>query len=221
MVKPFGSAIIAGAALMSVGLYGMSAARAAVEIAWFQDPTASLPFGNPSDLFPAYAPGNAAASSSFISLDPTNLALQDIAVTSTGGTYTGGTPSASYTSTNAGNSPSTNTLTAFTFSPGPDDLVTVDRFKGVYIVGAIDSENGAATETVTADVHYVDLLTGVPGEQTNEFTVAVPDIGRIGFDEEEGSDPLRVTSASFSLTPGDAAWNNISDIVFSVPEAST
>jgi len=190
-----------------------------LEISWFQDPTATLPFGNPNELFQAYALPNTAASSSFISLSPTNLALEDIAVTSTGGTYTGGTPLADYTSTNAGNSPSTNTLTAFTFAPGP--LMSVFRFKGEYLVGQIDSENGAATEALTVEVNYLNLLTGLPGDQTNVFTVDAPDIGRIGFDEEEGSDPIEITSVSFSLTPGAAAWNNVTDIVFAVPELST
>jgi hypothetical protein len=220
MAKRFSSAVIAGAALMGVGLYGMSAARAAVEIQWFQDPTASLPFGNPFSLFPAYTIGNAAASSSFISLDAANHAAENIAVASTGGTYTGGSPLANYTSTNAGNSPAPNTLTAFTFSPGPDPN-PANRFVGVYIVGQIDSENGAGAETLTVDVNYLDVTTGIPGAQTHVFTVDAPDIGRVGFDEEPGSDVYDVTSASFSLTPGDAAWNNISVVNIAVPEPST
>ena len=220
MVKRFSSAVIGGALLTGVGLCGMTAARAAVEIQWFQDPTATLPFGNPFALFQAYTIGSAAASSSFISLDPTDHAAENIAVTSTGGTYTGGSPLANYTSTNASNSPAPNTLTAFTFSPGPDPN-PVNRFVGVYLVGQIDSENGAGAETLTVDVKYVDVDTGIPGEQTHMFTVDAPDIGRIGFDEELGSDVYDVTSASFSLTPGDAAWNNISVVNIAVPEAST
>ena len=220
MVKRFSSAVIGGALLTGVGLCGMTAARAAVEIQWFQDPTATLPFGNPFSLFPAYTVGNAAASSSFISLDPANHAAENIAVTSTGGTYTGGSPLANYTSTNASNSPAPNTLTAFTFSPGPDPN-PVNRFVGVYLVGQIDSENGAGAETLTVDVKYVDVDTGIPGEQTHMFTVDAPDIGRIGFDEELGSDVYDVTSASFSLPVGGAAWNHISEVVISVPEPST
>jgi hypothetical protein len=99
--------------------------------------------------------------------------------------------------------------------------MSVFRFKGEYLVGQIDSENGAATEALTVEVNYLNLLTGLPGDQTNVFTVDVPDIGRIGFDEEEGSDPIEITSVSFSLTPGAAAWNNVTDIVFAVPELST
>src|SRR6516164_5195733 len=106
MAKRFRNAVVASMAFVVLqGFSGIGRARGAVLIDWFQDPTATLPFGNPFALFQAYTIGNAAASSSFISLDPTNHALENIAVTSTGGTYTGGSPLANYASTNAGNSP--------------------------------------------------------------------------------------------------------------------
>jgi hypothetical protein len=221
MAKRFRNAVVATAAFAVMpGFFGMTAARAAVAIQWFQDPTGTAPYGD-FDEFPGYTTGNSASSSSFISLDPGNHALENIEVTSTGGTYTGGSPLADYTSTNAGNTPAPNTLTAFTFTKGPD-AVPINKFDGVYFLGRIDSENGAPTETVTVNVNYVDFATDLPGEQTHVFTVDPPNIGRIGFDEVEGvSDDYGITSVSFSLTPGAAAWNNIDVVVFSVPELST
>jgi hypothetical protein len=51
--------------------------------------------------------------------------------------------------------------------------------------------------------------------------VDTSDIGRIGFDEQVGSDPYHVTSVTFALQSGAAAWNQVKQLEFSVPGTVT
>jgi hypothetical protein len=212
------SAMMAATGMVGLGLCGIGGARAAVVIDWFQDPTGNADFRN-GDEVPLFddKTGNTAMTSSTGSLGKNDNSAANIDVVATGGSYTGGSGFANYKSTNSGNTPSTNTLTAFTFSPGPDPT-PFNQFDGEYIRGQIDSENGAGTETVTVTVDYTDLATDTTGQQVHEFTdVVTSDIGRIGFDEDVTSDLYNVTSVTWSLGSGAAAWNQIKQIEFSVP----
>jgi len=202
--------------LLGLALLGAGAARAAVVIDWFHDPTGLLPYGN-GDEFVAYSTGSSGTTSSFISLDWTDYSKHTIIASSTGGTYDTGSPLATLTSTNAGDL-ATNSLTAFTFVPGPD--LPFNHFNGVYFLSTIDSTSPTTTVTVTVDYH--NFKTDSDGAESHVFIVDTPDVGRIGFGPDYSlSDHYDVTSVTFALRTGEAAWNQIDDLVFSVPEAST
>jgi hypothetical protein len=220
MSKRLNNTLLGVTSLIGLAMCGMSPARSAVVILPFQDPTGNAHFrdGDEQPLFDDKH-GQPAMSSSFASLDKNNNSAENIAVSATGDTYTGGSGFANFKSSDAG-SP-TNPLTAFTFSPGPDSN-PFNQFDGVFFRGQIDSENGATTETVTVTVDFVDLTTSTPGSDTFTFTgVNTSDIGRIGFDESPTSDPYHVTSVTFALASGAAGWNQVKQLEFSVPGTIT
>lgn len=208
-----------GASLLGLGLCGSGVAQAAVVIDWFYDPTGLLPYGQGIE-FVAYSGGAVTGvTSSFISLDFNDYNKHTVTAASTGGTYDQGAPLATLTSTNGGD-PSTNTLTAYTFGPGPDK--PFNTLVGAYFLSTIDPENGATTETIKVTVNYDNITTDSTGTITHDFVVNVPDVGRIGFGPDYTlSDHYEITSMTFSLVSGDAAWNTIDDLVFAVPEPST
>jgi PEP-CTERM motif len=190
-------------------------AQAAVVIDWFQDPSGLLPYGQGIE-FVAYSTGATNVSSSFISLDWTDYSKHTVIASSTGGTYDQGAPLATLTSTKAGD-PS-NTLTAFSFAPGPDK--PFNTLVGAYFLSTIDSASPTTTITVTVD--YFNITTDSPGTETHVFSVDTPDVGRIGFGPDYSlSDHYEITSMTFALPVGEAAWNTVDDLVFAVPEPST
>jgi hypothetical protein len=152
----------------------MSTAHSAVVIMWFQDPTGNAHFRN-GDEQPLFDDknGHTAMSSSFASLDKNNNSADNISVVATGDTYTGGSGFANYKSTDHGKP--TNTLTAFTFSPGPDPT-PFNQFDGVFLRGQIDAENGAATESVTVTVDYTTSRPARQGRRRMCSQVSTPAI---------------------------------------------
>ena len=171
--------------------------------------------------------GSSPVSSGFGSLEKNNNTSQNINFSATGGTngadFTYGSGFANIKSENQGDKPKTNTLTAFTFIPGPDKL-PFNQFDGVFIRGQLDSENGSSTATITATINFHDIMTNTDGTTTLTFLDVAAngkDFGRIGFDEDVTSHPYDVTSVTFSLLPGAAAWNQIKQVDFSVPGTVT
>jgi hypothetical protein len=198
-----------------LGACGAGGAQAAVMIDWFQDPSGLLPYGQGIE-FTAYSASTASnVATSFISLDFNDFSKHTVIASSTGGTYDQGAPLATLTSTNAGES--SNTLTAYTFSPGPDEPFNILR--GAYFLSTIDSASSSTTITVT--VNYFDVTTDSDGTQTHTFTVDTPRVGRIGFGPDFSGDDYHITSMTFALPIGEAAWNTIDNLVFAVPETST
>jgi hypothetical protein len=200
--KPLLAAVIA--------ISAVSAAHGSVVLSFFPGQHGLGGDGDEAKLFIDKTQAGTGLSSSFGSLGTNKNALDNIAISASGDTYSVGSGFATFKSKDHGSA--TNPLTAFTFSPGDTN------FDGVFLRGQIDSENGLKKETVTATINFTDTVTHMTSQITHDFTdLITKDFGRIGFDEGTGSDAYIVNFVTFSLASGAAGWNELKQIEFSVP----